>query len=158
VTKKPIEAEPLNFTKYTSWGGAAGAAIIALYTPLKAIISGVDPTVALGLLLAGGLFFLAVALASVGDVLARAYATARTVADADSGKTVPATAALAAAIRKESEKPRQLSVPRIKGAKVQGKSVTILALELSPNGKTRFQVARRNEEPKWVDAVAVSLP
>jgi hypothetical protein len=158
VSNKPIQAEPLNFTKYTSWGGAAGAAVIALYTPLKAIISGVDPTVALGLLLAGGLFFLAVALASVGDVLARAYVTARTVADADSGKTVPATASLATAIRKQSEEPRQLPVPKIKGAKVQGKPVTVLALELSPNGKTRFQIVSHNEEPKWVDAVAVSLP
>jgi hypothetical protein len=125
---------------------------------LKAIISGVDPTVTLGLLLAGGLFFLAVALASVGDVLARAYVTARTVADADSGRTVPATASLATAIRKQSEEPRQLPVPKIKGAKVQGKPVTVLALELSPNGKTRFQIVSHNEEPKWVDAVAVSLP
>ena len=155
---KPISAEPLNITKYTSWGGAAGAAVLALYTALKATISGLDPTVALGLLLAGGLFLIAVAIASGADALARAYATAWTIADPnDSSKSIPASESLAQAIQKQNQQPRLVSLPPIHGAKVQEQPAKLLAMRLNPDGTTEFQVVNGDDKPEWVDPVAVSF-
>ena len=159
AVKEPVEAVPFNFTKYTGWGSAAGAAAVGIYTALKPILNdGPDPLVTLGLLLAAGAFLLAGAIAAGADVLARAYVTARTVPDPkDANKAVPASAVLAEAIEKKSEEPKIISVPPIKKVKVQGEPATLLALKITGE-ETKFQVqGAGQDEPQWVDPNAVEL-
>ena len=158
-SKEPVESVPFNFTKYTGWGSAAGAAVIALYTALKPILDeGPDPIVTFGLLVAAGFFLLAGAIAAGADVLGRAYVTARTTPDPkDSTKVTPASAALAAAIDKRGEEPKIVSVPPVKGVSVHGDSAVLLALKITGE-KTEFQVQRASEdEPEWVEPIAVQF-
>lgn len=157
--KEPVEAVPFNFTKYTGWGSAAGAAAVGIYTALKPILDeGPDPLVTLGLLLAAGAFLLAGAIAAGADVLARAYVTARTVPDPkDANKAVPASVVLAEAIEKKSEEPKIISVPPIKRVRIQGEPATLLALKITGE-KTEFQVQRADQDQLlWVDPIAVDL-
>jgi hypothetical protein len=159
AVKEPVESVPFNFTKYTGWGSAAGAAAVGIYTALKPILDeGPDPLVTLGLLLAAGAFLLAGAIAAGADVLARAYVTARTVPDPkDPNKVVPAPLVLAEAIEKKSEEPKVISVPQIKKVRVQGEPATLLALKITGD-KTEFQVQRAGQdELQWVDPIAVEL-
>lgn len=156
---EPVQAEPFNFTKYTGWGSAAGAFGVGLYALLKTTIDKApDPLIGLGLLLTVGFFLLAAAIASGADVLARAYVTARTAPDpADDTKVLPAALVLAQAMEKRGEEAKIVGAPRIKGVKVKGQPAVLLALKVSGE-KTEFQVLRTGEnDPEWVEPVAVDL-
>jgi hypothetical protein len=157
---EPVQAEPFNFTKYTGWSSAAGAFATGLYALLKTILDQApDPLIGLGLFLAAGFFLLAAAIAAGADVLARAYVTARTVADPkDDTKILPASLVLAQAMEKRGDEDKIVAMPRMKGVKVRGEPATLLALK-SAGEKTEFQVLRNGQDnPEWVAPVAVELP
>jgi hypothetical protein len=91
-------------------------------------------------------------------VLARAYITARTTPDPkDDTKVLPASLLLAQAMEKRSGEPKIVAMPRIKGFKVKGEPVTLLALKIEGE-QTEFQVLRDGQEPEWVTPVAVEFP
>jgi len=157
---EPIQAEPLDFTKYTGWSAAAGTAGVGIYAGLKTVIDQApDPLIGLGLFLTVGFFLLAAAIAGSADVLARAYVTSRTTPDPkDETKVLPVSLVLAQAMEKRSEEAKVVAMPRIKGVKVQGEPATLLALKIA-GGTTEFQVLRNEgAEPQWVAPVAVDFP
>lgn len=157
---EPVQAEPFNFTKYTSWSSAAGAFATGLYALVKTVFDQApDPLIGLGLFLAVGFFLLAASIAAGADVLARAYVTARTTPDPkDETKVLPASLVLAQAMEKHAEEDKIVAMPRIKGVKVKGEPATVLALKLAGE-KTEFQVLRNGQDdPEWVAPVAVDFP
>ena len=158
-TKEPVQAEPFNFTKYTGIGAATGTALLAGYAAIKKLVDEApDPQIGLGLLIAAGLFALAMAITAGADVLARAYVTSHTTPDPDDAtKTIPASVTLARAMDKGREEPKIISMPRVKGVEIQGRPATLLAMKISGD-KTEFQVKRKDQsEPEWVDPVAVEF-
>jgi hypothetical protein len=75
VAEEVIKAEPLNFTKYTGWYGAAAAGVGGALVPILNQFADVSDTVLVGILAVVGASFIATSIAAAADVLARAYAT-----------------------------------------------------------------------------------
>jgi hypothetical protein len=160
LSKEPVQAEPFNFTKYTSIGSASVAAVIAAYMAIRQVVDDdVDPLVTLGLLVAVGLVALAMAVAAAADVLARSYVTSNTTVDPeDEGKLLPASVVLAEAMKKQGEETKVVAMPHLEGVKVGGRPATLLAMHITKD-ETQFQVRLKNEaELKLVDPVAVEFP
>jgi hypothetical protein len=160
LNKEPVQAEPFNFTKYTSIGSTAAAAVVGAYTVIRqAVDDDVDPLVALGVFLALGLVAIAIAVVAAADVLARSYVASNTMVDPeDEDKLLPASAVLALAMEKQGAEQKIVSVPRIKGTKHGGQPVTLLAMRFTGD-KTEFQVQKEGSgDPQWVEPSGVEFP
>lgn len=158
LIKEPTQAEPFNFTKYTSIGAATTTTMVALVAGIREILGkDTNPQVALGIFIAAGLVAVAIAIVAASDVWARAYVTANTTIDPDDeDKLLPASVVLAKAMDKQRSEPKIVPLPRIKGTQVQGEAVTVLALRITPD-KTEFEV-QQGGEIKLVPPVAVKFP
>ncbi len=159
LKKEPTQAEPFNFTKYTSVGAATATSMVALVAGMREILDkDTNPQVALGIFVAAGLVAVAIAIVAASDVWARAYVTSNTMIDPDDeNKLLPASVVLAKAMDKQREDPKIVPLPRIKGTQVQGEAATVLAMRITGE-KTEFQVQRADGETEWVPPVAVKFP
>jgi hypothetical protein len=159
LQKEPTQAEPLNFTKYTSFGAVAATSAVAVIAGIRELLeTDTNPLVALGIFLAAGLVAIAIAIVAASDVWARAYVTSNTMIDPDDeDKLLPASVVLSKAMDKQREDPKIIPLPRIKGTKVQGESATVLAMRVTGE-KTEFQIQRAGGETEWVTPVAVKFP
>jgi len=157
LSKEPTQAEPFNFTKYTSIGAATTTTMVALVAGIREILGkDTNPQVALGIFLAAGLVAIAIAIVAASDVWARAYVTSNTTIDADDeDKLLPASVVLAKAMDKLREEPKFVPLPPIRGAQVQGEPATLLALKITGD-KTEFEV-QRGGETELVPPVAVEF-
>jgi hypothetical protein len=148
---QPIQAEPLNFTRFTGLFGALAGGAGAVFTPILGAFTDVSDTVLVGILAATGAAFIALGIAAGADVLARAYATAGPKG------TGPEDA------EKETEEEDTAEVSFVAlpvpldvkfGNNVGYKAIMVKVLA---DDKISYLVAKADEQPSWQDEDKVTL-
>jgi hypothetical protein len=178
-----VESDRLGFT--TVAGGASGAvAVIALLTAVLDWLEGVtvNENIKIALIGLAGAGFLAWAIASTGDVLARAYAAAHVV-NTDPKTTQTSQPALQAAADKLEPKLGELlkaynaahpsappappaspdqgitvfSLPAPLDILVNADSGQAIAVRVQADGKVRYLVGIKGQRLRWEDEAAVTV-